>query len=38
MCNFELSTSHLNLDMEVRGKVIVIGVLLNLTMNWMVEV
>jgi len=24
--------------MKVRGKVIVIGVLLNLTMNWMLEV
>jgi len=28
----------LDFDMEVRGKVIIIGVLLNLTMNWMLEV
>ena len=33
MCNFELNIGHLDLDAEVRGKVIVIGVLLNLTMN-----
>ena len=32
-CNFELGISHLNFDREVRGKVIVIDVLLNLTMN-----
>ena len=34
----ELDISHLDFDREVRGKVIVIGVLLNLTMNWTLEV
>ena len=38
MYNFELSTSHLDFDMKVREKVIVISVLLNLIMNWMLEV
>ena len=32
-CNFELGIGHLDFDREVRGKVIVIGVLLNLAMN-----
>jgi len=37
-CNFELGISHLDFDREVRGEVTVISVLLNLTMNQILEV
>ena len=35
---FKLSIDHLGLDAEAQGKVIVIGVVLNLTMNRILEV
>ena len=38
MCNFELDIGHLDFDKEVRGKVMAIGVLLNLAMSWTLEV